>query len=281
MSVETETTETIETPEIEEHDADLQSADEVPDEEAKTPAPQEVTDEVVVTIGDAEPEQEAAAPQWVRDVRKQNRELQRELRELKARQQAPADVPVLGKKPTLEDVDYDSEKFEADLVSWHAKKQRIEQIQQQREQQAQQQQAEWQQRLSTYSTQRAALKVQDFDDAESLAQDVFSQTQQGVILQGADNPALLVYALGKNPAKAKELAAITDPVKFSFAVAKLETQLKTAPRKPAAAPEKTVTASGGASGNSSARKLEQLRAEASKTGDRTKVAAFMRSMKKT
>ena len=119
----------------------------------------------------------------------------------------------------------------------------------------------------------------DFDDAESLAQETFNQTQQGVILQGADNPALLVYALGKNPAKAKELAAITDPVKFSFAVAKLETQLKTTPRKPTVAPERTLSGTAPVSGAVSNR-LEALKSKAEKSGDFTEYLAAKRAMKK-
>ena len=77
-------------------------------------------DAVVVTIGDEQPpeeEQHAQAPAGVKELRKSQRELQRENRELKARLQqgaAPQAEPaiVLGKKPTLEDHDYDAEKFE-------------------------------------------------------------------------------------------------------------------------------------------------------------------------
>ena len=47
-----------------------------------------------------------------------------------------------------------------------------------------------------------------------------------------------MYALGKNPKKAKELGEITDPVKFAFAVAKLETQLTVTSRKQVPPPEK-------------------------------------------
>jgi hypothetical protein len=56
------------------------------------------------------------------------------------------------------------------------------------------------------------------------------------MLQGADNPALVVYALGKNPKKAKELSEIKDPVKFAFAVAKLEKELKVTNRRAAPHP---------------------------------------------
>lgn len=92
----------------------------------------------------------------------------------------------------------------------------------------------------------------------------------------AKTSALLRYALGKNPKKAKELAAITDPVKFTFAIAKLEDKLKVAPRKTAPPPDTVVRSSvAGSAAVDSA--LKRLQDQADKTGDRTKVAAYLRS----
>ena len=130
-------------------------------------------------------------------------------------------------------------------------------------------------KLNSYSKAKTELKVKDFDDAEATVQETLNSTQQGIILQGAENPALLVYALGKNPKKAKELASITDPVKYAFAVAKLETQLKVTNRKAAPPPEKTVRGTGPVSGTVDSQ-LERLRADAEKTGDYSKVMAYKR-----
>jgi hypothetical protein len=95
------------------------------------------------------------------------------------------------------------------------------------------------------------------------------------VLQGADNPALVIYALGKNPKKAAELAKIEDPVKFAFAVAKLEKELKVTNRKAAPAPERMVSSTGRVSGAVDST-LERLRAEAEKTGNYTKVLQYKR-----
>jgi hypothetical protein len=105
---------------------------------------------------------------------------------------------------------------------------------------------------------------------------MLDQTQQGIIVHGSVEPTLLVYALGKNEAKAKELAAIKDPVKFAFAVAKLEATLKVTTRKPSTAPETTITGNSRPSGAIDST-LERLREEASRTGDYTKVTAYKRS----
>ncbi len=120
--------------------------------------------------------------------------------------------------------------------------------------------------------------MKDFEDAEAVAQELFSVTQQGVMLQGADNPALVVYALGRNPKKAKELAEIKDPVKFAFAVAKLEKDMKVTNRKSAPPPERVVTGTGRVSGAVDST-LERLREEAARTGNMTKVIQYKRQKK--
>lgn len=236
------------------------------------------SDEVVVTIGgDAPPAEEdhAQAPEWVRELRKNHRELQRKNRELEDRLKTT--VPevksvTLGAKPTLESLDYDAEKFEKALEGWYEQKRKVDEAQAKAEAESRAAQQAWQEKVNAYNKTKVTLKVRDFDDAENVVQDALSTTQQGIILQGAENPAMVIYALGKNPNKAKELASITDPVKYAFAVAKLETQLKVTQRK-APQPEKAVTGSSGISGAVDST-LERLRAEANKTGDYTKVNQY-------
>jgi hypothetical protein len=140
------------------------------------------------------------------------------------------------------------------------------------------QQKAWKAKLDGYGRAKAELRVKDFEDAEAVAQELFNITQQGVMLQGADNPALVVYALGKNPKKAQELAAIKDPVKFAFAVAKLEKDLKVTNRKQAPAPERVITGTARSSGAVDST-LERLREEAARTGNMSKVVAYKRQKK--
>ena len=238
----------------------------------------EDTEEVVVSIGEEAPppEEHTPAPEWVKELRKTNRELQRQNRELQGRLQAapPETKPVvIGNKPKLEDHDYDADKYEEALTSWFERKRQAEEVNAKQEAEVMNQQKAWQAKLDGYGKAKAELRVKDYEDAEAVAQEVFSITQQGVLLQGADNPALVVYALGKNPAKAKELASITDPVKFAFAVAKLEKDLKVTNRRQAPAPERIVTGTGRSSGAVDST-LERLREDAARTGNMTKVIAY-------
>ena len=238
----------------------------------------EDTEEVVVSIGEEAPPQEehTPAPEWVKELRKTNRELQRQNRELQGRLQAapPETKPVvIGNKPKLEDYDYDADKYEEALTNWFDRKRQADDVNAKQEAEVMNQQKAWQAKLDGYGKAKAELRVKDFEDAEEVAQQVFSITQQGVLLQGADNPALVVYALGKNPAKAKELAEIKDPVKFAFAVAKLEKDLKVTNRRQAPAPERIVSGTGRSSGAVDST-LERLRADAERTGNMTKVIAY-------
>ena len=238
----------------------------------------EDTEEVVVSIGEEAPppEEHTPAPEWVKELRKTNRELQRQNRELQGRLQAapPETKPVvIGTKPKLEDHDYDAEKYEEALTSWFERKRQADDVNARQEAEVMNQQKAWQAKLDGYGKAKAELRVKDYEDAEAVAQEVFSITQQGVLLQGADNPALVVYALGKNPAKARELASITDPVKFAFAVAKLEKDLKVTNRRQAPAPERIITGTGRSSGAVDST-LERLREDAARTGNMTKVIAY-------
>jgi len=261
----------------------LNATPEAPTGEPEQPT-EDTVEEVVISIKGESPapeEEEKQAPEWVKNLRKSYRELQREKRELEEKLKmvlpAPENNPVdPGKKPTLEACDYDSDKFEHELANWlERKRQADEAVAKQRAKQ-QAEQETWQKKLEGYNQSKSGLKVSDFQDAEEAVLEILSVTQQGIILQGAQNPAVMVYALGKNPKKAKELAEITDPVQFAFAVAKLETQLSVT-RKQLPPPEKRIVSNGNP--GTSGVQLDRLREEAARTGDYSKVLAFKKQLK--
>ena len=259
-------------------DNDIEVEEEIEINEPVDDQEESDTEEVVVSIGEEAPppEEHTPAPEWVRELRKTNRELQRQNRELQSKLQVQPteNKPVaIGAKPKLEDHDYDADRYEEALTNWFERKRQADEINAKQEAEVMNQQKAWQAKLDGYGKAKAELRVRDYEDAEAIAQEVFSITQQGVILQGAENPALVVYALGKNPKKAKELAEVTDPVKFAFAVAKLEKELKVTNRRAAPAPERIVSGTGRSSGAVDST-LERLREEAARTGNMTKVIQY-------
>lgn len=248
------------------------------DEEESSEEPE--SEEIVVSIGEEEPPQEEEkAPEWVRELRKKNREDQKRIRELEAKlaEKEPS-KPKLGQKPTLAGCDYDDEQFEAELTAWHEQKRQHEAEEAKAIKAKEDEEKSWKERLAGYEKAKKEIKVKDFEEAEETVIQYLDVTQQGVVIHGAENPAIVIYALGKNPKKAKELSEIKDPVKFAFAVAKLETQLKVSSKKPPA-PEKTVSGTARISGSVDST-LERLRKEAEKTGDMSKVVAYKREQKR-
>jgi len=261
---------------------------EEPEEEEQEEKPEEDEgsddDELVVSIGDEKPpeEDDRKAAGWIRELRKSHRETVKKNRELEEKLQSLTSAQpsqAVRKKPTLDDddINFDAEKYEKALEDWHEQKHQHRQEEEKQKQAQEAVQKEWQSRLDSYGRAKKALKVKDFDDAEAVVQEQLSMIQQGILLQGAENAALLVYALGKNPKKAKELASIADPVKFTAALVRTEMSLKTGTRK-APPPETRVSGTKGAAGSVDSN-LERLRAEAERTGDMSKVIQYNRQQK--
>jgi len=244
---------------------------------------------LVVQIGDEEPDGEvsedevAKAPAWVQELRKRDREREKEKRELVRRVKeleaatTPApDAPKLGAKPTLEGCDYDEGAFESALEAWYQDKAKVEASQREAEERQRAEQEAWQAKVASYQEAKAKLPFPDYDDAESIVQDTFDVTQQGLIIKHALDAPKLVYALGKNPKKAAELAAIKTYDDFVAAAVRLEAIMKET-RKPAVSPERSVSVPSGTGVVSTDNTLERLREEAAKTGDFSKVLAYKRS----
>ena len=277
---------------IEDQDIEeLDVAPEVPEAEDETPegeneaAPDDTDEELIVTIGEETPPQEETdekrAPEWVRNLRTKAREQERELRELRklrdgVEQQKQTQ---LGPKPTLEACDYDADLFERRLDAWKERKAVTDrQAAEARETEAKRQQY-FNSKFEAYSTRKAEVigKIKDFADVEETVLHALDDTQRGVVLAHAKDPALLLYAIGKDEKRLQELAKLSDPVEFIFAVARMETQMKTQSRKPASGPETRITGSAPSSGSET--QLNKLREAAEKTGDYTKVIAYKKQLK--
>ena len=234
--------------------------------------------EVIVTIGEESPPQEeeqAQAPEWVRELRKNYRELQREKRELEEKLKGTTTevkTSVLGPKPKLDEHDYDTDKYEDALANWYERKREVSEQEAKAQAEAEAANNAWQSKLANYNKAKTELKVKDFDEAEHVVLETLSATQQGIIIKAAKNPAVVVAALGKNPAEAKRLAAITDPIEYTYALAELESKLKVSDRK--APPPETSVVRGTGSSSTVDSTLERLRTEAAKTGDYTRVTQY-------
>ncbi|MFW1923719.1 hypothetical protein [Acinetobacter geminorum] len=268
------------------------------DPESTNEDTQEEGEEFDIVVGDEKPEEQEEdnfhgqpAPDWlkkeraaIKEIRKQERARERRIKELEEQlnsKSKPEEIEI-GEKPKLEDFGYDEdnpEYIEA-LEKWVDRKFQLKEQERKKQEEQEKAQKVWQDKLNSYETKKTAIKskVRDFDEAEELARDALSQTQQGILIHAAEKPELLIYHLGKNPQKAKELAAITDPIQFAFAAAKIDAQIKMTARKPSTSPERKPSGSAALSG-SVENTLSRLRAEAESSGDYTKVNEFKRKLK--
>lgn len=274
----------VEAPEAEE--AETEEVEEVQDDDAEIENEEaedtEDEEELVYTFGEDSPPQEEEVNEEVpKKLRAEIRERNKRIKELEEQvgQIKPKETePTLGAKPTLADSDYDEEAFADNLDKWYEDKKAYDEKQNEVKAKQQSEQKAWEEKVQSYTESRSKVKAPDYEDAESVVMDTFNEVQQGMIIQGANNAPALVYALGKNPAKAKELAAIKDPVKFAWEASKLEGSMKATTRKPKSKPETTVKGSGTLSGATDGT-LDRLRAEAQKTGDFSKVHAYKKKLR--
>lgn len=211
------------------------------------------------------------APEWVKKVREENRELKRQLKQRESQQ---VEQQVLREKPTLDDHDYDSDAFEQDYAQWLSEKQQVDaQVHAERQ--------KYQQYHERYKADVDAIKAKapDYDEVELSVVDVLSEQKQGLLQMLVDNPAKVVYALGKNsPAQLERLSKLDD-IQFAKQIVLMEMQMssKTKSRNPNKPKPKTHELEGQAGGADT--RLAKLEAEADKTGDRSAVAAYKRKIR--
>lgn len=244
-------------------------------------------DEVVVVIGKdtGDDEEVHKAPKWVKELRKADREKAKRIKELEDQLKVTAapkpQVKEPGAKPTLKGLNYDEAKFEAELTNWHDQRAKYKQAQEDIANEEAKRKSVWDSKVETYQQKKKALKIKDFAAVEGHVKSQLSKVQFGMIIDGAENPAIVVAALNANPTQLDRVAKIANPVKFAFAVSKLETQMRVKARKPSTDPERVVRGKRGASVKSGEadRKLNTLREEAARTGNYTKVREYKRIQK--
>lgn len=274
--------------EVENEPTENEHEAEVEQEESETNSTEEDEGSLNITFEGESPHQdneEGQGTDLVKHLRKtakekakENKKLMKELEELRATQTKPKEEIVLQAKPTLADADYDEEVYESKLTSWYEQKRQVEKQEQDKKDEQNKQQEDWQNTINSYETKKQELKVKDYDDAEENVKLDLDATQQGVLLSATLDPALVVYAIGKNDAQLKELSKIKDPIKFAAAVARLETKMKTnRTTKAKTPPEKKITGGGSMSGSDA--KASRLLKAAVSSGDMTEYRKYMKSKK--
>ena len=253
-----------------EQDIDEDSQDDEQDGESDDSADDDVLEFSFDDDGEeSDPFKGQEAPEWVKQVRKENRELKRQLKQRESQQHEQQQA--LREKPTLDAHEYDSDAYEQDYAAWLSEKS-------QHEAKAQAEQQKYQHYDERYKSSVDAVraKVADYDEIEQSIVDTVPAQRQALIKMLVDDPARMVVALGKSPAQLEKLSSLDD-IQFAKQIVLMEQQMssKSKSRNPNKPKPKTHELEGAAGGTDT--KLAKLEAEAAKTGDRSKVIAYKRN----
>ena len=252
-------------------------ADELPEQDADDSG--DDAGETVIAFADEVDGGAESETSLVTNLRKQLREAQRKARHSPAIAPDADPEPVVPPRKRIEDFDYDSDRHDQysasrdDVLLARAKwesRQTEREAARKRETDQQNRQIE---------QQRNALGVSDYDARAETVRDRLSDAQIAVLLNGAENPAQLIYALGRSANKLDMLAGEENLARFAVMLGKLEKDVKVQKRK-APPPETQVrgaTASITSGGDN--KELARLEKQADRTGDRSPVIAYRRAMR--
>ncbi len=234
--------------------------------------------DTVIAFSDDEQEEE---PELVKKLRDQIRERDRKLAQFR-RQPAVADddpEPQVAERPrSVAEFDYDEDRFNA-AVDDHIEAKEAHSAwklrQTDRESARNAAQAEQTKRVEQ---QKNALGVADYDTRAASVKETLTDAQLAVLINGADNPAQLIYALGRSQTRLSMLAGEENLARFAVMLGKMEKEIKVTKRT-AANPETMVHGATATLTQSDDKHLARLEKEAEKTGNRSAVQAYKRQLK--
>jgi hypothetical protein len=237
---------------------------------------QQPDDEIAIEI---EGEEQADETPLIKQLRAELRDTKKEASELR---KATAPIPiVVGNEPDLwDDCEGDPDRYKTELLAWNARKAKAEQQQHDAERTEQVGAQEFQRSHVAYKAKAELLGVKDFQASEDAVCAALPMPVQNAIVQYMQDPAKLVYALGKHPAKLAEIAAQTDPLRAILMLHDLEKKVVVNRRKPPSPESETIERGTVAIGGASDKVLAGLEKEAARTGIRTKLVAYKAANRK-
>ena len=251
-----------------------------PEDDAPSPIEGEEDEFPVIAFSDDPEEGEDETP-LIKQLRQQVRDLSRKVNRRADEPEVSNDPePVVPPIPQIEDFEYDTDRHsEAIKARDAARDAHAEWRHRQTERESKRQTAE-QERARAIEQQRKSLGVSDYEARAAEVHDRMSEQQIAILVSGADNPAQLIYALGRSPSRLDQLAGETNLAKFAVMIGKMEKDIRVMKRK-APPPESRVTgATASTAVTNDSKELAKLEAEADRSGDRSKVIAYKRSMKR-
>ncbi len=145
------------------------------------------------------------------------------------------------------------------------------------EKQQQELKAHYEQKFNSYKAERedVSKRLKGYDEAEQVVVQSLPIEKQNLIIAESTKPALVAYALGKNPDLLKQFTDAKSPVEIGRILGMIENKVNVV-KKPK--PKSNVAPSLGNAGTPSSRGLEAALEKARKTGDYTEYRKLKRRL---
>lgn len=234
-------------------------------------------DETIISFSDDEQEEETPL---VKNLRDQLRAAHRANRRPRDDVDSSDPEPTVPDEPSEDDAGWDFDKFREAMrarekavlahADWKSR-------QAARDSARNAAQAEQSKRVEQ---QKNALGIKDYDARSDAVQATLSEQQLAVLINAADDPARMIAALGAPGATLRltMLAGESNLAKFAAQVGKMEKEVKVTKRT-APPPETQVRGATASLTQTEDKHLAKLEAEAAKTLDRSKIAAYRREQR--
>jgi hypothetical protein len=264
-----ELTDEVEAPEEPENEDDAEGREK--------PEPDDESEETIIGFEDG-PEEQPDDNSTIRHLREKLKEKDARVRELE--RSVPQKKVDVGEKPTFESCGFDEEAYEKEITSWQQRKSEAEAEERKANEANAEVEKEWQQDVASFAEKKAKLAsaVPDLDDLQATVESSLDLIQQAVMVKAANDPALLMVALARNPDKLAELAKIKDPIKLASAIARMEGGVRMVTKRKAPPPDRAQSGSAAVVSDSD-KQMEKLEAEAERTKDRSKLIAYKAQLK--
>lgn len=237
--------------------------------------------EVVIGFSDDTEADEGDTP-LVKRLRDQLRESQRRER---ANRREPAnnadpEPTILARPRSTADFDYDEDRFNEAMDAYEASRDAHAEWKGRQADRDAQRRAVQDEQARKIEQQKNALGVSDYDARSSVVKDALTEGQLAVLINGADNPAQVIYALGRSQSRLDMLAGEQNLARFAVMLGKMEKDIKVSKKSPPAPDSPVRGATGSLTATTADKKLAALEKEAERTGDRSKIAAYRRQLRK-
>lgn len=221
-------------------------------------------------VGDDGPDLPRKLRHEIRDRDRRLAAKERELAELRAAN-VPKPVEV-GPRPQLADFDYDEDRYSEAVDAWSDRKVKAALSDRDAAAPDEAMQEDFRRRVDRFQEDVANLPYGDAKAMVEAAVAAMPASLQAAVVQVADDPARLVYALGKYPDKLRALIEQPNQARMMGDIARLEGQMKTGTRKPTAQPQ--AQRRGDAMPRGGDKELARLQKEADRTGNRTALVRY-------